>query len=158
MGTASVFIKNVSSSTSHKKTPSLPPYVCTRIYDPTLPLMLTKIMWAVLSPIHIKREGDGSLFCSLTRRKFLRFFKTSQSFDQITTFTYVLMDNFLSLFLVNSYYIIILHIFSIKDNDVYVLTYIYFYSWYDNRKKIELFLITCIGKKQTILSSPWKKY
>ena len=29
----------------------------------------------------------------------LRFFKTSQFFDQITTLTYVLMDNFLSLFI-----------------------------------------------------------
>ena len=29
----------------------------------------------------------------------LRFFKTLQSFDQITTLTYVLIDNFLSLFL-----------------------------------------------------------
>ena len=61
-------------------------------------------MWAVFSPIPTKREGDGSFFCSLTRRKFLcygkilRFFKTSQSFDQITTLTYFLMDNFLSLF------------------------------------------------------------
>ena len=27
-------------------------------------------MWAVLSPFLSKREGDGSLFCDLTRRKF----------------------------------------------------------------------------------------
>ena len=27
-------------------------------------------MWAVLSPFPSKREGDGSLFCALTRRKF----------------------------------------------------------------------------------------
>ena len=31
-------------------------------------------------------------------REVLQFFKTSQSFDQITTLTYILMDNFLSLF------------------------------------------------------------
>ena len=27
-------------------------------------------MWAVLSPFSYKREGDSSLFCALTRRKF----------------------------------------------------------------------------------------
>ena len=32
-------------------------------------------MWAVLSPFPSKREGDGSLFCALTRRKF--FFRLS---------------------------------------------------------------------------------
>ena len=31
----------------------------------------------------------------------LRFFKTLQYFDKITTLTYVIMDNFLSLFLCN---------------------------------------------------------
>ena len=60
-----------------------------------------------------KREGDGSLLDEtqiflkikpdlmrpvLCYGENLRFFKTSQSFDQITTLTYVLMDNFLSLF------------------------------------------------------------
>ena len=75
-------------------------------------------MWAVLCPIPTKREWDGSLFCSLKRHKFFlrlsmisgqfyamgrfcNFFKTSQSFDQITTLTYVLRDNFLSSFMHN---------------------------------------------------------
>ena len=38
--------KNVRSSTSHKKNSvftSFRPYVCTRIYDPTLPLMLSPV-------------------------------------------------------------------------------------------------------------------
>ena len=34
------------------------------------PYSFPKIMWAVLSPFPSKREGDGSLFCALTRRKF----------------------------------------------------------------------------------------
>ena len=39
----------------------------------------------------------------------LRFFKTSQSFDQITTLTYILMENFLSLFLYSVKKVLSLH-------------------------------------------------
>jgi hypothetical protein len=45
--------------------------------------------------IKIKHDLIRPVSCS---GEVLRFFKTSQSFDQITTLTYVLMDNFLSLF------------------------------------------------------------
>ena len=66
------------------------------------------------------KERDGFLFCSLTRRIFflkvkhytmmpvlccgevMSFFNTSQSFYQITTLTYVLMDNFCPCFIHNS--------------------------------------------------------
>ena len=101
-----IIIKNVSSSTSHKKLrlsvftsislyvhTSLRPYVFTsiRLYVHTSlrPYIFTSIrlyvhtslrpyvftskrlVWAVLSPFPSKREGDGSLFCALTRSKFL---------------------------------------------------------------------------------------
>ena len=65
-------------------------------------------MWGVLSPFPSKREGDRSLFLKIKHdlmRPVLcygegfQFFKTSNLFDQNTTMTYVLMDNFLSFFL-----------------------------------------------------------
>ena len=69
-------------------------------------------MWVLLSPILIKREGDGSFFLLFDKTQIfhkikydlmmpvlcygevVRFFKTLQYFDQITTLTYVHMDNF----------------------------------------------------------------
>ena len=84
---------------------------------PTLPLMLPHIVCALVSPIHIKREGGGSLFAlwMLIKIKYdikARFhvatfmlwrvcaiLKIFQSFDKITTLTYFLMDNFCPCFL-----------------------------------------------------------
>ena len=45
--------------------------------------------------LKIKHDPIRPVLCY---REVLRFFKMSQSFDQIPTLTYVLMDNFLSLF------------------------------------------------------------
>ena len=82
---------------------------------PTLPLMLPQIVCALVSPIPTKREGGDSLFALwMLKRKlrlsmilklgfmwpllcygeFARFKKMFQSFDQITTLTYVLLYNF----------------------------------------------------------------
>ena len=109
-------IKNVSSSTSHKKNPSLRPYVIKRIYEPTLPLLLSPLYVSSSQPVSLKKGGgrfpllrfdETQIFLKIKRDlmrpvlcygEVLRFFKTSQSFDQITTLTYVLMDNFLSFF------------------------------------------------------------
>ena len=69
----SYIFKNVSFSTSHKKNSVftfIRPYVFTRIYDPTLPLMLSPNYVSGSQPFSFKREGDGSLFCASTRRKF----------------------------------------------------------------------------------------
>ena len=122
-----MIIKNASSSTSHKKLrlyvfPSLCLYVFMPLplyFNPTIPLMLSPNYVSSCKPDSNKREGDVSLFCYWCRRKFfLRLsmiswgqfyvmeifcnFLMSHFFDQITTLTYVLMDNFLSLF---SYYL-----------------------------------------------------
>ena len=59
---------------------------------PTLP----QIACALLSAIPTKRERDSSLFCSLD----VETRNDVQSFDQIITLTYVLMDNFCPCFYV----------------------------------------------------------
>ena len=102
-------------------------------------------MWAVLSPFPSKREGDGSLFCALTRHKlFLRLSMISwcrfmlrryfvifylikyhlnghwrsQKVTFILTLTYVLMDNFLSLFLFSKHISLIHH--TKYESDLYL--------------------------------------
>ena len=110
-----LFIKNVSSSTSHKK---LRLYVCARIYDPINPSLnaFPKLCEQFSARFPLKGRETVSSFALWRDTNFfkvkhdlmrpilgygevLRFFKKSQSFDQITTLTYVLMDNFLSLFI-----------------------------------------------------------
>ena len=64
---------------------SLRPHVFTSIclyenlWPNPSPNAFSQIMWAVLSPFPSKREGDGSLFCDLTRRKF--FLRLSMWFN-----------------------------------------------------------------------------
>ena len=112
------FLKNVRSSTSHKKNPSLRPYVCTRIYDPTLPLMLSPNYVSSSQPVFLQKGGGRSplfifdetqIFLNIKHDlmrpvlcygELLQFFKTSQSY-KITPLTYVLMDTFLFLFFIS---------------------------------------------------------
>ena len=94
-------IKNVSSSTSHKTTSSSVftsirlyafPKLCER-FSARFPLKGRRIFFLRLSMISWGQFYGTERFCN--------FFKTSQSFDQYKTLTYVLIDNFLSLFLLH---------------------------------------------------------
>ena len=119
-------IKNVSSSTSHKKTPSLrlslfrlSVFTSIRLYENLWPnpspnafpklcehfsARFTQngggrfplfALWRNAIFFKIKYDLMRPVLCYV---EVLWFFKASQSFDQNTTMTYVLMDNFLSLF------------------------------------------------------------